>query len=273
MAVGEWSVRWGRAFGRATALLALCAGFGAGARAQAQAPAGAESATPPAFEVAITPYVWLPALSGNLDTPLPRIGDPGFDLSSGTVLSNLARVPVMINGEVRYGPVALSTDLVYAGIEQDISTRRGIFQGGHTILDATFITVLGLYRAVDTPTQTFDLGAGTRIWHFANKVSLDPGLLPGVIQSSRVTWVDPVLALRYSARLSPRFGVTLYGDVGGFNTGSRLTWQALGSVDYQASASTTLRAGWRYVYVDYGSDKLSVDVGFNGPFIGATFRF
>jgi len=245
----------------AAGVLALCA-----------APASAET-PPPSWQFSVTPYIWLPALSGSLETPLPRIGDPGFDIGSGTVLTNLARVPVMLAGEVRYGRFALFGDFVYAGVEQDINTRRVAFQDGHTILDSTFGTLLGMVRAVETPTQSFDLGAGTRVWNFGTKISLNPGLAPGAIRKTSLSWADPLLAARYAATLSPQFGVSLYGDIGGFSAGSRLTWQALGSLDYHLAAGTTLHAGWRYVFVDRERGSYGVNVGFNGPFFGATFRF
>jgi hypothetical protein len=75
--------------------------------------------------------------------------------------------------------------------------------------------------------------------------------------------------------LSPRFGVTAYADVGGFNTGSRLTWQAIGSLDYDLTNWATLRTGWRYLKVDKwnAGGSVGLDLGFNGPFFAATFRF
>ena len=107
------------------------------------------------------------------------------------------------------------------------------------------------------------------------KVSLNPGLAPGAIRKASLTWADPLLAARYHAMLSPRFGVSVYADVGGFDAGSRLTWQAIGSLDYDVTHWATLRAGWRYLAVDRALRRggFGVDVGFNGPFFAATFRF
>ena len=57
------------------------------------------------------------------------------------------------------------------------------------------------------------------------------------------------------------------------SAGSRLTWQAVGSLDYDLTSRTVLRAGWRYLSVDKKSGNVGVDLGFNGPFVSATFRF
>ena len=239
----------------------------------AATPAEGAAAAPPAWQFSITPYVWLPALRGTLQTPLPRLGDPSTEISSGSVLTNLARVPVMLAGEARYGRFALVGDFFYAGVDQDISTRGIGFQNGHTILVSTFGTLLGMVRAVETPSQYVELGGGARIWNFNVKLSLNPGLLPGAIGKGSASWADPIVAARYGAMLSPRLGATVYADIGGFDTGSRLTWQVLGSLDYGLTDSTVVRAGWRYLSVDRTRGSFGVDIGFNGPFLAASFRF
>jgi hypothetical protein len=261
------------------ALALLLGGLAEGARAQPSAtpaaaePAAAEPGGPPRWQFSVTPYAWLPALRGNLQTPLPRIGDRSLSLGSGTVISDLSTVPVMGAGEARYGRFSMIGDIFYAGLQQDISTRDIAFQGGHARVVSTIATGLGLYRVVETSTGGLDIGAGFRFWNFNNKISLNPGLQPGVIQKTSTNWADPLLGARYQVMLSPRFGITLYGDVGGFNTGSRLTWQAMGSLDYNLSQSTTLRGGWRYLSVDKTSGSIGIDLGFNGPFFAASFRF
>ncbi|MBX9700152.1 MAG: hypothetical protein K2X74_11995, partial [Acetobacteraceae bacterium] len=165
-------------------------------------------------------------------------------------------------------------DLFYAALQQDVNTPRDLlFQGGHARVTATIGTILGMVRVVETPGQHFEIGAGTRIWGLSTKLSLNPGLAAGAIQKTNFSWADPLIAARYTARLSPQFGVTVYGDVGGFGAGSRLTWQAMGSLDYALSGSTTLRGGWRYLSVDKTRGAYGVDLGFNGPFLAASFRF
>ncbi len=253
------------------ALLLAASVPGGPARAQGT---GQDRSAPPGWSFAVTPYAWLPALSGNLTTPLPRIGDRRIELGSGAVLTDLSTVPVMVAGEARYGRFAVLGDLFYAGLQQDASTPRDLlFQGGHVRVVSTIFTLLGMVKVVETEGQGIELGAGTRIWNFNNKVSLDPGLAAGVIQKSTIGWADPLLAARYTARLSPRLGLTVYGDIGGFDTGSRLTWQAQGTLDFAATQSVELRGGWRYLSVDRSRGDVGIDLGFNGPFFAATFRF
>lgn len=256
------------------ATIAVIAGLGAAMPALAQPPEPSPPAQPPDWQFSVTPYVWLPALRGTVSTPLPRIGDRTLSLGSGTVLTDLDALPVMLAGEVRYGRFAITGDFFYAALRQDITTRDVLFDGGHARVTSTVGTLLGLFRVVEAPRQSLEVGAGTRIWGFSEKVSLNPGALgAGIIRKTSQTWADPLLAARYSAMLSPRMGVTVYGDVGGFDAGSRLTWQALGSVDYGVTESVVVRAGWRYLAVDRTRGDFGVDLGFNGPFFAATFRF
>ncbi|WP_431268057.1 hypothetical protein [Dankookia sp. P2] len=233
--------------------------------------AHAQSGPQPGWAFYVTPYAWLPSLSGTLRTPLPRVGDKSFGVSSGTVVSDLDAVPAMIAGEARYGRFSVVGDFFYAALQQDLNTHDVLWQGGHTRVTSTVGNLLGLFRIFEEPHQSIDVGAGARIWNFNNKVSLSPGLgARGDSGRSSVSWSDPLVATRYHAMLSPRFGVTAYADIGGFDTGSRLTWQAIGSLDYELTDQATLRAGWRYLSVDKKSGSISLDLGFNGPFLAAS---
>src|SRR3954471_13070208 len=211
--------------------------------------AWAQSAPPPGWAFSITPYAWLPAIRGNLHTPLPRVGDQGFGIGAGSLVTDLDALPAMISAEARYGRFSILGDFFYAALAQDLNPRDLLWQGGHSRVTSSVGTVLGLFRVLEEPRQSVDIGAGARIWGFTTKVSLNPGLEPGVIRKTSLNWADPLVGARYHAMLSPRFGVTAYADVGGLNTGSRLTWQAIGSLDYDLTNWATLRTGWRYLKV------------------------
>src|SRR3954470_7345224 len=179
--------------------------------------AQAQSGPPPGWEFSLTPYAWLPAIRGNLHTPLPRVGDRSFGVGAGTVITDLDALPAMITGEARYGRFSLLGDFFYAALAQDLNTRDLLWQGGHTRVTSTVGTLLGMFRVLDEPRQSFEIGAGTRIWGFTTKVSLNPGLEPGVIRKASLNWADPLVGARYHAMLSPRFGMTVYADIGGFD--------------------------------------------------------
>ncbi|MDO9713820.1 porin family protein [Paracraurococcus lichenis] len=235
--------------------------------------AQAQSEPPPIWTFSVAPYAWVPALRGNVHTPLPRVGDRNFEVGGGTVITDLDALPAMIAGEARYGRLAVVGDFFYAALQQDLNTRDLLWQGGHTRVTSTVGTLLGMVRLIEAPRQSIEVGAGTRIWNFITKVSLNPGLEPGAIRKASLSWADPLVAARYRVMLSPRFGVSVYADVGGFDAGSRLTWQAIGSLDYDLTDWARLRVGWRHLNVDRQSGSFGVDLGFSGPFVAASLRF
>jgi hypothetical protein len=65
--------------------------------------------------------------------------------------------------------------------------------------------------------------------------------------------VDPLIGGRIQAALSPKLGVTMGGDVGGWGAGSEIDYQATGLLGYRIRPSWTLQAGYRYLYVNYRS--------------------
>lgn len=97
--------------------------------------------------------------------------------------------------------------------------------------------------------------------------------LAGVDRSPELSFVDPIVAARANIGLAPRWSVIAYGDFGGFGAGSKRTSQLLGTINYQASDSLYLSAGYRHLHVDHRSGGTRVDVVMSGPLLGATWRF
>ena len=182
-------------------------------------------------------------------------------------------VPVMLTAEARYDRFTLLGDLVYAGMKPELSGPGVVFGGGHAVLLNTTAAALGLYRVYAAPRMGFEIGGGLRYWDVSTKLSLDPGLLPGYIAKSTMSWVEPVIAARYTAAFSPRAGVSLYADLGGFGAGSRLSWQGIASLDYAATEWAVVKVGWRSLGFEKNRNALDITTGFNGPFLAATFRF
>ncbi|MXP63563.1 hypothetical protein E0493_09395 [Roseomonas sp. M0104] len=256
-------------------ILAIVGGVLPGSVPPSQAqPANAAASGPlPGWQFTLTPYVWLPALGGSIQTPLPNVGNHTSDLESGDVLTSLSAVPVMVAAEARYDRFALVGDFVYAALESDIKERDLLFSGGHARAAVTVGTILGMARVAGTSEQPLEFGAGVRIYGVSAKVSLNSGLIAGQIAKNAANWADPVIAVRHHLRVSPQLGITLYGDVGGFGAGSDLSWQALGALDYRFSDSVSAAIGWRYLTFDRVRHGFGLDLDFNGPFLSLTFRF
>jgi hypothetical protein len=106
------------------------------------------------------------------------------------------------------------------------------------------------FRLIDGKMFKADAMAGIRYWHFGENVTFSPGTL-GFNFSQSQNWVDPVVGGKILTTLSPKVGITVAGDVGGWGTGSQLEYQVVCLLGYKIKPNLTLQAGYRYLYVDY----------------------
>jgi opacity protein-like surface antigen len=92
-------------------------------------------------------------------------------------------------------------------------------------------------------------------------------------------WIEPFIGGRVIWDLNEKWALHIMGDAGGFGigSGSDLTWQIAGGVDYKISNNMIFNAGYRYIELDYsrgsGLDELGVDLRAKGPYLGLTILF
>lgn len=279
------------------ALLALLAGNAAAAHAQ-QAPenapaesqpvevaqaAPADQAQPAApdqpqsapadakkWHFATIGYVYFAGAYGKTSPrdPLPPVD---LDLSFRDVLKAF-KFAFMGAAEVRKDRLVFLGDLmwVHLGESEGLTVRDKNFADVKIDSKTTAITALGGYRVVNKGPVVVDLLAGGRL--NGNKQRLQyHGTLVDVSASVSKTWIDPIVATRIMAPLGGKFGLSLYGDIGGFGIGSDLTWQGIATVNYQLSRKMNLGLGWRYFKINYDdSDGFLYNVAQSGPVL--TFR-
>ena len=69
------------------------------------------------------------------------------------------------------------------------------------------------------------------------------------------SWIDPLVGVRLRHQFAPGISFIASGDVGGFDAGSRFSWQALAALtyDFYVSKSVTWSGmlGYKALYVDY----------------------
>lgn len=239
------------------------------------APAGAQTApAAPELSFAATPYLWVAGISGSVRTPNQTVvPSQDINVSFRDTMSNLSGLAFMGAAEMRYGNFALLGDIMTLRVESDVGSAGPAFSGGTARVTTTMATVLGMVRVMEGDQGNLDLGAGVRPWSISTRLSMNAGVLPAVTAKPSLTWTDPLLALRYTRRFDENWGVSFYGDIGGFNTTSNLTWQLLGTVDYRIGSSVNLRAGYRHLQIENNRGGTDIEVGLSGPIIGATFIF
>jgi hypothetical protein len=60
-------------------------------------------------------------------------------------------------------------------------------------------------------------------------LTLNPGQLPAGGANQRAGWGDPLVGGRYHYDFGNGWGLTAYGDVGGFDLGAHTDWQVIGT--------------------------------------------
>jgi opacity protein-like surface antigen len=219
------------------------------------------------WEFATIGYIFFAGAFGK-STPRDPLPPIDIHLPFGTVLKSF-KFGVMGAAEARHDRLVFLGDLmwVHLGGSQGLKVRDVNFADVHVDTKTGAITALGGYRVVDNGPVVVDLLAGGRL--NTNKQRVDyHGILLDLSASVSKTWIDPVVATRIRAPLGGKFGMSLYGDIGGFGIGSKLTWQGIATVNYQINHKMTVGAGWRYFQINYHDhDGFIYDVHQTGPII------
>lgn len=234
-----------------------------------------EATGPGEIQYFITPYLWLAGVYATTTTPLERAPQVNSSVGPFEMLGDLKGAPFMGSAEIRVGPIGFFGDVLHVPVGTNITTRNVFFQGGSAALTSNTGTALVLYRVLDAPSQFADFGGGFRSWGFSSNLNLNPGLAAGVSQNQRAGWGDPLLAGRYHYDFGNGFGLTAYGDLGGFGVGAHTDWQVIGTVDYALNSWINLRLGYRSLNFNYSASdsNLGFNVHMRGPIFAGTFRF
>jgi len=73
--------------------------------------------------------------------------------------------------------------------------------------------------------------------------------------------------------LNESLDLIVKGDIGGFDVGSELTWQAYAGLEYQFPNSMYAALGYRALSVDYSSGGFTYDMVTSGPQIEFGMKF
>jgi hypothetical protein len=241
----------------------------------ASPPAQSQEPPPPSpWSFSLSPYVWFAGMSGTvgINSNLPKID---VDVTFGDIFKDIDWFPppVMMVGEVRYGPFAAFTDFIYLGLDSNDEVTKGPAAAAVDLeLNTIVWTFGGSYRVIDSDRGHLGLLAGGRLWNVNADGSLT-GPLAVRQHSGGKTWVDPIVGVNGRLELGAGFALQAEADVGGFGAASDIDWQVMGTLQYQIAEWATLAAGYRYLAVDFDDGGFLYDVALHGPIIGATIRF
>ena len=251
-------------------------------------PAAAEQPAGDQWTFAVTPYLWLPSLSGSLKYDLPG-NDSQPEVDVGEDLLDNLEMAFMISGEARKGKWSIFTDYIYLDFGSEDSRVKSF---GGTLIDATIDlgtesslsgdlwTLVGGYSLVQDPGTTLDVIGGFRYlgieaktdWSLSATVDSSGETLAasGSISQSE-DLLDGIIGVRGRVKLGDsNWAIPYYADIG---TGdSDLTWQAMAGITYNWNWGGVSLV-YRHLAYDMDDDKLLQDVEFSGPALGATFHF
>jgi opacity protein-like surface antigen len=234
-------------------------------------------------------YGYLPSMSGSTSAPTSGGGIP-INVDVDKILDSL-QFTLMGTFDAHNGRWGVFTDLIYLNLGASKQNSRnfgigdfGLPAGTAANLDldlkGAIWTVAGQYRVVSDPALKVDLLAGARMFRIKQDLSWiivgDLGPVPpaarfGDSRHSETLW-DGVIGVkgRYAFGPGSRWSAPFYVDVG---TGeSKLTWQVAAGVSY-AYPWGELSLMWRYLAYEMKSGRSIQDLDFNGPMLGATFRW
>ncbi len=228
------------------------------------------------LQVIAYPYFWLAGLNMAITTPLARAPQVNISAGAGEIISNISYMPFMSAAELRYGPFGLLADGQHIPLDVPITTRNVFFSGGSSAVVLNVATGDALYRVLDQPAQTIDAGLGFRHWSASATTTLTGRfLVPTQMATASGGWNDPLIAARYHRDLGNGFGLTAYGDVGGFGIAAHSDWQVLGLLDYVWNPALSFNVGYRSLNVAYSASRrpIGFNVHLKGPVLGLTLRF
>lgn len=211
-------------------------------------------------------YVWFAGAEGETDVIGP-VEPVGLDLSFGDVLKGF-KFAFMGAAEARKDRIVILGDLTFIHLD----AKQGIDIRDQDFLDAELdsrtaeITLVGGYRVADNGPVKVDLLAGGRMNWFKTTLQLD-GPNRSEEGSVKEDWFDPLIAGRVVAPLGGKWGLSVYGDIGGFGVGSDLTWQGVATVNYRINHKMAVGLGWRYFKVNYDHGDFLYDVAQSGPLL------
>jgi hypothetical protein len=240
----------------------------------------------------VAPYGWLAGTGGTITT---NGEEQDFDMSFDD-LFDLTTGGFQIYGEARYKRVFHSFDGTWATLGHGEGLARGridfevqqtiiSIQAGYRLIGGDF----GASRPCACPHQpgavALDAYVGARYWRTDLSLNINLPGAPPVIPprqfsgSSVDDWVEPLIGARFGLGLTPKWGMGINGNIGGFGIGDAadFTWTLSLMFNWQFARHWSLGLGWRTQSVHEmsgsGANRNGSDITTTGPIVGLAFNF
>jgi len=202
---------------------------------------------PDEWNVELTPFLWLPAISGELRSEQLS---QDFDIPAVDLISNL-KMAFMITAEVSKGKFFAAPTWVYTKLGAD----NVLWSDGENDLEIKpdmKMNILELIAGARFRVNKYfiiDPFAGFRYSNYNIYGSIE-GLNTHSFDEDVDYW-DPVIGVQMSYYPHPRVPIQLKTDIGGFGAGSQFSWTVSINSGYTISPSIDLIAGFAAYGADY----------------------
>lgn len=224
---------------------------------------------PSDWSLSLTPYIWMAGVRADLQ----RGNVTGSGEASFPDLLEQLDLAAMLHFEAaRRNQWGIIVDVLFMELSNDATAHIGPVPLRGVDIDGQLEMAIGevsvFYRALDSDI-VLDLIGGLR--YTAVDADVDVGFLSAVAGSRN--WLDPIVGLRVGGRISDDWDFAVHGDIGGFKTGSDLTWSVRGHLAYHLSESTDVLIGYQHLDIDYERSDFDFDAQFSGPYLALSWRF
>ncbi len=208
---------------------------------------------PDKWKFEITPFLWLPAVSGEIESSYL---DKNFKVPAVDILSNLNGA-FMINAEVSKGKVFVSPSYIYTkvGTEKVLKTNDAgeeIISASPTLTINIAGVIIGIHEVV-CKNLIIDPYLGFRYNSFKTIIAIDGIKETSSVEEKADFW-DPVMGLRLLYFPHPRVPIMFKSDVGGFGIGSDFSWTATLNGGYTISPQVDLFGGLTAYGTNFSDD-------------------
>ncbi len=251
-----------------------------------QAPTSQTSADHGGWTFSITPYLWLPHVSGNARFDTPEFGVRGLSATVGpdSYLKDL-RFAAMLSAEARKDNFLIATDLIYLnmhGTSAKVTSVNLPRIGSIPVSDSgtqmngqsVIWTAGGGYALLREDPIQLDALVGFRFMSMSStlnwNISIGPLGRSGSVSRS-TTLMDGIVGIKGRIRIGDSaFYVPFYGDIGA--APASFTWQVMTGLGYGFSWGD-LSLTYRYLQFQTTDDRPIQRLGMGGPMLGVRFTF
>jgi opacity protein-like surface antigen len=249
---------------RTAAALGLCIAAPAFAR-----PTGSENQESAVWQFEATPHVWAAKISAGAHVNAAKV-----DANVSGNLSNSITSGVMGSFEARRNRRGILLDLFDVRFSKDSGPLlRGLLGRSNFEVTQNVIQLAGAYRAWDDETTPVDAVAGARYYYLKADLALSPSVVvpAGVRRTSSAKWADLFIGIQAVHKLSDRWSLVGYADIGAGCT--KPSWQAIAGTNYAFSKNMSAKLGYRVLNMDYENPRLQINLKTSGAYAGLGIRF